>query len=170
MFCDYIPVFQVHSYDFFTNAEEGYSRDYSEMTLHQVLRRLIRLLQLEIAVNVHGLEATRDKNLLVPPQQKPPTNGLFYPEELGKVKEYTDFFHKKALKNEAAKKNFMYKGAMRPADAMDVLFRGKAGDDLALYQTNKHAGACMHSKIGWKDTTATNDMLASSDPLMLQKV
>ena len=28
----------------------------------------------------------------------------------------------------------------------------------------------MHSRIGWKDITATNDALASSDPAMIKKV
>ena len=33
-----------------------------------------------------------------------------------------------------------------------------------LYDTDKNAGQCMHSKIGWKDIMSTGDNLAIADP------
>ena len=47
---------------------------------------------------------------------------------------------------------------------------GGSQDDLSMYRSNPKAGSCMHSKIGWKDVTAKNDALASSDPAMVKQV
>lgn len=158
---------KAHSFDFFTVAEEGYSRNLSEMTLHQIMRRLMRLLQGQLEKNTLELESVRDTSLLHPPLKA--AGEHFYPKELADITEYRDYYYQKQKKADAQRKNYQHKGSLRPVDAMDGIFRAGKGED-DLYETNPRAGACMHSKIGWKDLLATNDALASSDPAMIKQV
>jgi hypothetical protein len=52
----------------------------------QALRRLMRVLEKEIEVNISSLEAEDDITLFHPPAHKMSED--FYPEEIGKIKEY----------------------------------------------------------------------------------
>lgn len=157
---------RANSFDFFTIAEEGYSRNLSEMTLHQIMRRLMRLLQGQLEKNSSELESVRDSTLLHPPLKA--GGEKFYPKGLADVPEYRDYYYQKQKKADMHKKNYQHKGSMRTLDSMDAIFRA-GSDGNELYTSNPKAGACMHSKIGWKNLLAKNDALASSDPAMIKK-
>lgn len=154
------------SYEFFTEAEEGYARTYPELTLHQVMRRLMRLLEKQLYKNAENLEAAFDTTLLHPPFEK--DRDTFYPEELTKVKEYKEYFLAKELKKD---RKLMYKhqAGVRPPDDLDPLFRGGSVDDRFIYSTNPKAGQSMHGKNTWKSVLSHSDDLASSDPMMAKK-
>lgn len=47
----------VGTYEFYTTADEGYSRNLPELTLHQTMRRLMRLTERLILTNVKKLES-----------------------------------------------------------------------------------------------------------------
>lgn len=105
---------QLSDYVYYRDAPEGYARDMSELNLHQVepfvkhtvvfgnidvvfslqaLRRLMRVLEREIEMNVQSLEASVDITLFHPPAQK--IGEDFYPEEIGRIKQYrfeSDYF------------------------------------------------------------------------------
>jgi hypothetical protein len=40
------------SYQFYSESTEGYCRNYPELTLHQVMRRLMRLVQDRLQTNI----------------------------------------------------------------------------------------------------------------------
>ena len=161
----------VREYEFYTRAEEGYSRTLPEVTLHQVLRKLMRLLERDLDQNRRNLEAKVDTTLLHPPVL--PEAEHFYPPEMGKMKEYTEYFASKAKRAERTDRlAYKFQGNTRPADALDALFRGTGSTSkeanmaatLALYKPDPKAGESAHSKIGWKSNLATNDLLAVADP------
>ncbi len=157
---------QVGTFEFFAEAEEGYARNYPELTLHQVMRRLMRLLERQLLQNAEKLEADFDTTLLHPPAEK--DRETFYPPELTQVKAYRDYFVAKELKKDRRLK-YKNQAALRPADDLDPLFRGGISDDKFLYETSKHAGASMHSKNTWKSVLSHSDDLATSDPTMAVK-
>jgi hypothetical protein len=161
----------VHSFEFFTRAEEGYNRSLPELTLHQILRKIVRIVEKNIAENVRHLEAKVDKKLLLPPDDPPSAH--FYPPEMGKMKEYTDFFSRKKKRLERTDRlAYKFQGNQRPDDALDALFRGAGSASkeaqlqatLDLYKPDPKAGRSMHAKIGWKSNLAKNDLLAVADP------
>jgi len=161
----------VHSFEFFTRAEEGYNRSLPELTLHQILRKIMRIVEKSIAENVKHLEAKVDTTLLLPPDNPPSEH--FYPPEMGKMKEYTDFFNRKKKRSERTDRlAYKFQGNQRPDDALDALFRGAGSTSkeaqlqatLALYKPDPKAGQSMHAKIGWKSNLAKNDLLAVADP------
>jgi len=153
-------------YEFFTAADEGYSRNLPELTLHQTMRRLMRLTERSILKNVKKLESSYDVTLLHPPTEK--ETEKYYPEELGKIPEYQDYFYKQIAKLDR-KKVYMFKGGVRPSDALDPIFRGGSLSDNSLYTADKEAGTSIHAKIGWKSNLARHDQLAVSDPKMIHK-
>lgn len=157
----------VDGFHFFAHASEGYSRNLPELTLHQVMRRLMRLLEKQLLTNAEKLEATFDTTLLVPPIKEEGEN--FYPEDLKKYREYDDYFNKHLLKQEW-KKRFMYKGDLRPSEALDSVCRGGLSNDDHLYKPNPAAGESVHAKVGWKNLLAKNDLLAASDPKMVKQM
>jgi UDP-N-acetylglucosamine:LPS N-acetylglucosamine transferase len=55
---------QVEDYEFFANATEGYARSLDELTLQQLMRKVVRLLEEKIAKNTKKLESTYDETLL----------------------------------------------------------------------------------------------------------
>jgi len=57
-------------YAYFEEAEEGYNKTYPELTLHQLMRRIMRLLQEKLQQNVQNLENPFDSTLLHPPSQR----------------------------------------------------------------------------------------------------
>lgn len=77
---------QLNEYEFHRNSIEGYSQNLSELSLHQTLRYLIRILEKEIKKNVKGLESQDDLTLFHPPTEK--ITPHFYPKEVGKIKEH----------------------------------------------------------------------------------
>jgi len=156
----------VGTFAFFAESEEGYADSYSQMTLHQVMRRLMRLLERQLHKNATELEAKFDTTLLHPPKQK--VGETFYPEELKKVKEYRDYFIEKE-KKKGYKKIYQNQSSVRCADELDPLFRGGHTSDDFLYKVNPNAGASMHSKNTWKSVLSHSDELASSDPTMAKK-
>lgn len=157
------------SFNFFTVAEEGYTRDMGELTLHQVLRRLIRLLQTQLENNASNLENKRDTTLLHPPVKK--AGEHFYPDAIADIPEYRDYYYKKLAKKDKSKKAYKYNGNIRPVDELDGLFRGKT-DDNGYFNDEyvADAGGSLHSKIGWKHILAQNNELASSDMKQLEEV
>jgi hypothetical protein len=54
----------VNSYEFFSLGEEGYDRDLAELTLHQLMRRVVRLLEQQINKSADKCEAPIDETLL----------------------------------------------------------------------------------------------------------
>ena len=160
--------FAVGGFEFFAHAEEGYNRTIPELTLHQVLRRLMRLVERELLQNAEKLEAKIDTTLLHPPAMKEQDN--FYTDALAKIKDHKDYFIGKAAKDSrGARQSHKFQGNYRSDDKLDGLFRGKNSGDLSFYTRDKKAGATMHSKIGWKSTLAKHDQLAVSDPNALQR-
>eukprot|EP01032_Pedospumella_encystans_P017276 gene17276-19694_t len=157
---------KVGTFAFFAESEEGYADSYSQLTLHQVMRRLMRLLERQLHQNTAELEAKFDTTLLHPPKQK--VSETFYPEELKKVKEYRDYFIEKE-KKKGHKKIYQNQSSVRCADELDPLFRGGSTADDFLYKVNPHAGASMHSKNTWKSVLSHSDELATSDPTMAKK-
>lgn len=147
---------------FYQQAENGYARNLPELTLHQVMRRLMRILEGELQKNISKLENPKDVTLLMPPAIK---NGKkFYPAELSNVPEYKEYFYKKE-NSKPSVLSHQYQGNLRPVDDLDVALRG--GDVNAvksLYKENPNAGQSIHSKVGWKSILAKNDLLAISDP------
>ena len=165
---------QIKAHEFYTKAKEGYSRSLPELTLHQIMRKIMRTLHNSIQENVHNLEAKVDTTLLHPPVL--PAAETFYPKEMGKMKEYTEFFARKMKRAERTDRlAYKFQGGVRPADGLDALFRGtgSATKDvertLALYQSDPKAGESAHSKIGWKSNLAKNDLLAVADPAAAAK-
>lgn len=73
-------------YEFHRHAEEGYSQNLSELSLHQALRYFMRILEREIQENVKNLESKEDRTLFHPPSEI--FTSQFYPKELEKIKEY----------------------------------------------------------------------------------
>ena len=162
--------YSIGGFEFFAHAEEGYSRSIPELSLHQVLRRLMRLLERDLIRNAEKLENEYDVTLLHPPHEK--DRDVFYTEAIGKIKKHKEYFIKKALKDErTARLAYKFQGQLRPDDQLDGIFRGSKGgmQDLSLYKTNPKAGASQHSKIGWKSNLAKYDQLAVSDPTALAK-
>jgi len=90
--------FAVGGFEFFARADEGYNRTLPELTLHQVLRRLMRLVERQLIANAEKLEAKVDVTLLHPPNN--PDRENFYSEALGKIKEHKQYFLAKQTKNE----------------------------------------------------------------------
>lgn len=157
---------KVGTFEFFCEADEGYSRTLPELTLHQVLRSLMRLVERQIAKNVATLEDPFDVTLLHPPKEAEKDN--FFPEEMRQFKEYKEYFYSYMLKQDKIKTH-QFKGQMRPLDSLDVLYRGGNLKDESLYKPDPEAGESQHSKVGWKDPRAQHDHLAVSDPTMLAK-
>lgn len=172
-------------FEFFTNADEGYSRTLPELTLHHLMRRIMRQIERLIWKNVQRLEDEFDVTLLHPPSaaeqdkvRRPypdcrPRLTLslrqFYPEELGKVKEYQELFYSYILKLDK-KKVHQFKSSVRPADALDPIFRGGSVADDSLYLADPEAGQSLHAKVGWKSVLAQFDQLAISDPNQIVKM
>jgi hypothetical protein len=122
-----------HSFSFYNNCESNYNRNYSELTLQQVMRRVIRLVQSNLSHQTQELESTFDTTLLVPPIAK--VTKTFYPSSLmddeKNRKELREYYLKKEEENEAKKNasRLAYKSqvSLRPLDELDDFFRGKAG-------------------------------------------
>jgi hypothetical protein len=157
---------KIGTFAFFAEAEEGHADSYAQMSLHQVMRRLMRLLERQLHKNTQELEATFDTSLLHPPFQK--ERNTFYPPELSEIKEYRDYFYEKEKKKEN-RKVYQNQSSVRSADELDPLFRGGNLNDDFLYKVNPRAGASMHSKNTWKSILSHSDDLASSDPTMAKK-
>ena len=158
----------VHSFNFLQHAEQGYNRDLAELTLHQLLRRMIRTLEKALHRNVKALENSFDTTLLHPPKKKPSKE--FYPEKLRKVKQYRAYFAAKSDKIERMKKTYMYRGHLRSDDCMDVVMRGKSLENMhMLYKPDPDAMQSVHAKLGWKQIMNKYDDLANSDPRMVKK-
>ena len=167
----------LQSYQFFAESAEGYCRTYPELTLHQVMRRLMRLLQERLQKNVGttrysppslhpfipsppnplassgpaSLEATFDAALLHPPADVVSSASTFYPPELyAKEKRVRDYLLEKQLADRSGHRNYQDQSAVRPPDQLDRLFRGPIADLGFVYRVDPKAGECMHSKNTWK--------------------
>ena len=121
--------------EFFHRAAEGYNRTLSELTLHQVMRRLMRLLERDILENCRKLEAVRDDTLLLPSKE---SHEYFYPEALRKYKDYNEYFLLKESKKGLVK-NHQHKGAYRTDDI---------NSKVDPFEEDPDAGATSHSKTG----------------------
>lgn len=154
-----------HSY--YLNSDEMYSRNYAELTLQQVMRRMIRLLEKELKATIAELTASFDTSLLHPPKRV--IQSTFYPKELMKFPEFREYFLKK--ESEVKNNNYYYKhqSSVRPVDDLDSLFRGPANSSNELFIRKSNAGESVHSKNTWKSVLSKNDLLASSDPLLAKK-
>jgi len=160
--------FAVGGFEFFARADAGYNRTLPELTLHQVLRRLMRLVERQLIANAEKLEAKVDVTLLHPPNN--PDRENFFSEALGRIKEHKQYFLAKQTKNERSDRlAHKFQGSNLPDDQLDDMFRGGQDNALKFYQRNPKAGATMHSKIGWKSVLARHDQLAVSDPNALAK-
>lgn len=88
-------------YEFLTVGKEGYDRNYSELNLHQVMRRIMRMVEQEVLKNATKLENSFDVTLLHPPNKKPQAD--FFPKELWeKDKEFRDY----AIMKDSKKKSW----------------------------------------------------------------
>jgi hypothetical protein len=143
----------IGSFEFLTTAAEGYSRSYPELALHQVMRRIMRLLERQLAHNSAVLEASFDVTLLHPPSME--DRDKFYTPKLFEIKEFRDYFLARELRKES-KLTHRHQASLRPADQLDPIFRGAvtASTDKYLYEVDPKAGASMHSKNTWKVDTA----------------
>jgi hypothetical protein len=153
-------------FTFFTHSQHTYARTFAELSLQQVMRRLMRLLEKQLLSNADNLEAEFDTTLLHPPSDKVGTS--FYPEELRNAKEFRDYFYQQSLKKHVDL-NYNFQGNVRPIDDLDVLFRGNFHDKGELYKTKVNAGESIHAKNTWKSVLAKFDTLSDSDPTMARK-
>ncbi len=153
---------QLGAYEYLSKAKDGYNSTLPELTLHQVMRKLMRVLKRLLGENCERLESVVDSALLIPAQDT--DKGHDFPEELKKYKEYRQFFAAKMKSSDLQKKSFAYQGSSRPLDKLDPLFRIQREGDLDAYSNDPKAGGSMHSKIGWKSVLSTGDALAISDP------
>jgi hypothetical protein len=158
----------LQSFDFFHFASKGYNRTLPELTLHQVMRKLMRILKENIKRNVLKLEAVVDGSLLLPPTNS--RDEPDYPQKLKRYKQYRPYFVGKLAASERKQKQYQYQGAFRPVDTLDCYFRVERPGQLGLYSVDPKAGSSMHSKVGWKSILATGDHLAISDPSMAEKI
>lgn len=151
---------------FFEQATESYARNAAELTLHQLMRRMMRLVEKELLQNATKLESAFDTTLLVPPFER--EGKTFYPEEFLKNAEYREYFFKKNA-NKGLKKAHQHQGRLRPSDDLDSVFRGSSTKDDFLYKTRPNAGESIHAKNTWKSVYGQYDFLANSDPSLAAK-
>lgn len=153
---------------FFAKADETYARNVAELTLHQVMRRLMRLLERQLMKNASDLEATFDTTLLAPPMEK--EGKTFYPKEFTKNKDYREYFYARDMnKHKHAKLQYKNQASLRPSDDLDTLFRGESLSTDHLYIVKENAGESIHAKNTWKSIYGRHDLLANSDPSMAAK-
>jgi len=159
----------IQAHHFFVGTDHGYNRELSELSLHQVLRKIVRSLEKSVTSNQVKLEAAVDTTLLHPPAAKPGSH--FYPAHMVKVKEYRAYYQAKQDKKERGQKAHQYRGHLRSMDALHSAMRGGADREAAagLYQTVPSAMTSVHSKTGWKDPLSKYSQLASSDPRQAEK-
>ncbi len=158
----------IPSHEFLTYAERTYARTNAELTLHQVLRNMMRLLERLLLNNASTLSNPVDRTLLHPPIKQP--GDTFYPEVLNKeYPQYRDYYYSKLQKESRKQKAHMFRGNTRSEDALDVVLRGGGGKEHLLYQDDPDALKSVHSKLGWKNILSTSDALASSDPDQVHK-
>jgi hypothetical protein len=151
---------------FFEQATESYARNAAELTLHQLMRRMMRLVEKELLQNATKLESAFDTTLLVPPFER--EGKTFYPEEFLKNPEYREYFFKKNA-NKGLKQAHRHQGRLRPSDDLDAAFRGPSTKDDFLYKTRPNAGESIHAKNTWKSVYGQYDFLANSDPSLAAK-
>jgi hypothetical protein len=147
-----------YSSGFYTKRVQGYARDVSELTLHQLLRKLMKLLEQKLLENAEKLTAIVDVTLL-----KHPTDirtKKFYPQDLTAFPEYREYFSKKEEKLRKQKLSHMFHGSTRSDDAVDSLFRGGANNGELMYYPDPKACTSIHSQVGWRSNLSTNDVLA----------
>lgn len=155
-------------YQFFVQSQDGYNRNIGELTLHQVLRFLVRVVDHDLAANKATLESKLDLTLFHPPRTELKED--FYPDEVADIPEYRDYLY--SLKNKPDKVHRAYnnRSHMRSASMLDPIFRGSdPHGDHVMFVANPDAAQPIHSQLGWKDTMATNDSLANSDPVLQAK-
>lgn len=149
--------------------EHSETRNMSEITLHQVLFRVMQLLERELAISQKRLNSPLGKELFHPPARKLKKN--FYPAEMEKIPEYRDYFYKMKVQKEKAVKSYNYVGSLRTDDVAGTAIRGsKRLVDTVMYHSDPQAAAALHSHIGWKDIQAKGDYLAASDLTLVQRV
>lgn len=163
---------KMNSFEFYCRSQVGYNRNLPELTLHQILRRMMRILKSKLDSNAGELESKFDTRLLQPPIDS--QSKTFYPPQMGSIREYKDYFFKKALDTEAQRivRAHRFRGGSRSLDQLDVLFRGNKSEkqNLSYYKDNPHAAKeSIHSKIGWKSVLSNSDQLAISDLAMAEK-
>lgn len=155
---------KVHPDNFYTRADKGYARNLPELTLHQIMRRLMRILEQQLQKNITKLENNLDVTLLHPSADI--DRNTFYPNELNtkKYSEYREYFYKKE-NNKPPHLSHEFLGSLRPVDDLHDLFRGGNIDRSHYFESNTETtGQSIHSTVGWKSTLARYDSLASSDP------
>jgi hypothetical protein len=108
-------------FQYFTEADEGYYKTYPQLTLHQVMRRIMRILERKLNENVHNLENEFDKTLLHPPLKK--IHKHFYSTKLSKIDKFNEYFIDKEVKQNSVF-NHNFHSSVRPIDELDILFRG----------------------------------------------
>jgi hypothetical protein len=108
------------NYMYYTLAEDTYANSFAELSLHQILRRMMRLLKVEIDKQNERLTAKFDVDLLHPSEEYKEN---FYPKGLTKYKDYREYFLQLESKKDRARKNYMYKGGGRPVNELDGMFR-----------------------------------------------
>lgn len=152
---------KVDRFAFFNYANQTYARTYAELTLQQVMRRMMRLVEQQLLSNVDNLTATFDTTLLAPP--KDVIEDTFYPKDFLEVKEFREYFYHLQNK-EKPFRTYQYQGHARPDEDLDLLFRVSKDPVSSLYKVKKNAGESIHAKNNWKSTLAKHDTLANSDP------
>ncbi|RYH15594.1 hypothetical protein EON65_31535 [archaeon] len=157
---------QLGSFGFYKKAGNAYATDYAQLTLHQVMRRMMRLLETHLRHSEEELTARHDSTLLHPPMDRP--GKVCYPKEVEAEQEYRDYFINRVLKKDK-KLRYKNQASLRPIDDLDPLFRGGDVRDDFLYKTNPNAGESMHAKNTWKSVLARHDILANSDPTLAKK-
>jgi hypothetical protein len=112
-----------NTFDFLTKTAEGYARDLSELSLHHILRNVIKILEIQLRKNSDKLNNNIDVMLLRPPNEI--NSNKFYPEKMKKFEEYREYYYDKNIKNSKNEKEKFEKEKKR-----------------------KEAGASIHSYTG----------------------
>jgi hypothetical protein len=86
-----------NAFDFLTKTAEGYARDLSELSLHHILRNVIKILEIQLRKNRDKLNSNIDVMLLRPPNEI--NSNKFYPEKMKKFEEYREYYYDKNIKN-----------------------------------------------------------------------
>ena len=129
---------KARSYDYFQNVGESYHSNIADLTLFQVLRKLIRYVHELLLKNAVHLESKYDRTILMPPDNAFDEKGAR--KALMMYRDYQPFLYKKEAKQEVAQK-------------------GKASKQLTA---EKACNGSIYSNSGWRSTISIDDSDALS--------
>ena len=146
-----IPPFQ-----YLRDAPSSYHTSMDDLTLFQVLRKVIRLMELTLKKHILNLESKDNSSILIPP----PTlhDNDITRKALLEFKEYRDYFYKKLER----KSNVKPRGNITKLENVDTLY-GEGHDETAksMYQASL-SSTSMHNSVGWKSVLGNEEYDAVS--------